>query len=428
MTMSSLGRRGERRPAQLLLAVASLVVVAAVARTVVDGVVQGRIALAFTAFIALGELLRITLPGGRDAAPLSAAGAFGYAMLADLPGAESAHSAAQVVAVSATGMLVGLLPHVAAGRLPPPDYLARRVLTVALCALLFRPLLLSGNLEHLELHTWPIASVMTVTVMLSLIFDATLAATVRAGRYRSPFRPVLRDESRAIVGIGTAVGATGLLIDLAAKTMGLWALPLFCVPLLLTQFSFRRFASIRNTYLETIRSLSRLTELGGYTETGHTHRVSQLSLAVGRDLGMSENELLDLEYAALMHDIGQLSLVEPIPGGATVMATVRDQRRIAEQGASVIRRAGVLARVADVVEAQAQPYRRLHELDDPAVPVCSRIIRAANAYDDMVGGSLEQDRHVQALERLRLGMAYEYDPRVVESLSRVIDRAGSSEG
>jgi HD domain-containing protein len=428
VTVNEGGSRGERRPAQLLLAVACLVVVAAVARTVVDGVVEGRIALAFTAFIALGELLRITLPGGRDAAPLSAAGAFGYAMLANLPGGESTHSAAQVVAVSATGMLVGLLPHVAAGRLPPADYLARRVLTVAFCALLFRPLFLSGQLESLELHAWPIALVMTGTVMLSLVFDATLAATVRAGRYRSPFRPVLRDEARAIVGIGTAVGATGLLVDLAAQTMGLWALPLFCVPLLLTQFSFRRFATIRNTYLETIRSLSRLTELGGYTETGHTHRVSQLSLAVGRDLGMSENELLDLEYAALMHDIGQLSLVEPIPGGATVMATAHDQRRIAEQGASVIRRAGVLARVADVVEAQSQPYRRLHELDDAAVPFPSRIIRAANAYDDMVGGSLEQDRHVQALERLRLGMAYEYDPRVVESLSRVVDRAGTSGG
>ena len=34
---------------------------------------------------------------------------------------------------------------------------------------------------------------------------------------------------------------------------------------------------------------------------------------------MSEPDLLDLEYAALMHDIGQLSLADPIPGGATVL-------------------------------------------------------------------------------------------------------------
>ena len=45
-------------------------------------------------------------------------------------------------------------------------------------------------------------------------------------------------------------------------------------------------------------------------------RVSTLAVAVGRELGMSDSELRDLEYAALMHDIGQLSLTEPIPGGA----------------------------------------------------------------------------------------------------------------
>ena len=56
--------------------------------------------------------------------------------------------------------------------------------------------------------------------------------------------------------------------------MGYWALPVFCVPLLLTQFSFRRYAAIRATYLQTIRSLSRVTEVGGYTETGHARRVA----------------------------------------------------------------------------------------------------------------------------------------------------------
>ena len=48
--------------------------------------------------------------------------------------------------------------------------------------------------------------------------------------------------------------------------MGFWALPVFVVPLLLTQFSFRRYAAIRESSLQTIRALSRVTEVGGYTE------------------------------------------------------------------------------------------------------------------------------------------------------------------
>jgi response regulator RpfG family c-di-GMP phosphodiesterase len=232
----------------------------------------------------------------------------------------------------------------------------------------------------------------------------------------------LRDESRAIIGIGAAIGATGVLIALASDVMGAWALPVFAIPLLVTQFSFRRYAAIRATYLQTIRALSRVTEVGGYTEAGHARRVSQLSLAVGRELGLTEVALQDLEYAALMHDIGQLSLADPIPGGATVVAAPDEQRRIAEMGAQIVRQTGVLDHVALIVERQAEPYRRPGEQVDPSVPMQSRIIRAVNAYDDLVGGSLETERRLQGLERLRLGMAYDYDPRIVETLTRVVER------
>ena len=196
--------------------------------------------------------------------------------------------------------------------------------------------------------------------------------------------------------------------------MGSWALPVFVVPLLLTQFSFRRYAAIRESSLQTIRALSRVTELGGYTEAGHSRRVSQLAVAVGRELGMSDADLRDLEYAALMHDIGQLSLAEPIPGGATVVAAPADQRRIAHFGADVIRQTGVLDEVASIVAQQAEPYRRAHDLRGRDIPLAARIIKAVNAYDDLVGESSETTRRLDALERLRLGMAYEYDPLVVE--------------
>ena len=59
-----------------------------------------------------------------------------------------------------------------------------------------------------------------------------------------------------------------------------------------------------------------------------------------------------------MHDIGQLSLTDPIPGGATVLVSPEDQRRIAELGAGVIQQAGVLDRVAEIVRCQDRPWRR----------------------------------------------------------------------
>lgn len=417
---------GASGPTVVVAGGALLAIVAVVVTASPGGFVAGTGALAFAAFIALGELVRITLPGGRDAAPVATAGAIAYALLGRYRGESADHAPLQVVAVVLVAMVVGVAPHIVAGRAPSVDNLARRLLVVGFAAGVFR----GTGLQELvaSLGEAPLALVVVGIAVAALSFDAVLAAAVRAGRDRAPFLAVLRNEVRAQAGIGSAIGATGALIALAAGVMGGWALPLFVVPLLLTQFAFRRFAAIRETSLQTIRALSRVTELGGYTESGHSRRVSQLSVAVGRELGMSDADLRDLEYAALMHDIGQLSLTEPIPGGATVVAAPGDQRRIAALGAAVIRQTGVMDEVARIVDQQAEPYRRVHETETPDIPVASRIIKAVNAYDDLVGDSHEENRRLEALERLRLGMAYEYDPVVVDSLAKTVERFARSGG
>jgi len=118
-----------------------------------------------------------------------------------------------------------------------------------------------------------------------------------------------------------------------------------------------------------------------------------------------------------MHDIGQLSLSDPIPGGATVLADPAQARRIAELGAEVIKQTGVLDRVAELVRRQCDQIA-----EDP--PLSSRIIKAANAYDDLVGGSADRDRGGAALERLRLAAGTAYDPDAIEAMTRVVDRLG----
>jgi response regulator RpfG family c-di-GMP phosphodiesterase len=139
-----------------------------------------------------------------------------------------------------------------------------------------------------------------------------------------------------------------------------------------------------------------------------------------------------------MHDIGQLSLADPIPGGATVLVSRQDQQRIAELGADVIQQAQVLGSVAEIVRRQNEPYRGVevaHEgyrgrpgrLDrfggeSSRPPMSSRIIKAANAFDDLVGSSLDPGRAAAAVQQLRLDTASEYDPEAVEALSRVVNR------
>lgn len=400
-----------------LVAAAVVLVIASLGAVLVNPADQPRLAVAFGALIVLGELARLAMPGNRETAPISMAGALGYALLLNIGGTErAAQSAMQVVAVTAIAMTVGALPHVAVGRLPRLDVLARRLITVAAAAFAYRPIA-----PYLDLNGpwWTAVAAMAGAVTLAMAVDLLLTALVRAEALSARVGVALADEFQSQIRLDIAVAATAIIVALAIGVMGLVALLVFTGPLLVTQIAFRRYAAIRSTYLQTVRALARVTEVGGYVEGGHSRRVGDLSVAIGRELGMYEAELLELEYAALMHDIGQLSLPDPIPGGATVFADADEQRRIAKLGAEVIRQAGVLEIVATIVEHQCEPYR-----PNPELPLASRVIRVANAYDDIVGGSGDHDRSEAALERLRHDVTIEYDPDVVEALARVIDRHG----
>ena len=401
----------------LLVVAAGMLVVAAVAQTAATGLIQPEIALAFGALIAFGEVLRLSLPGGRESAPIASAGALAYAVVLYVGNTKATQPALQVIAVAAAGMVLGALPHLAAGRPSGLIGIASRLIAVAVVAAAFRPLAAVATITNPK-DWWLALSVMAGLLVTGWLVECLIRSLVSADALRARFGVVLWDEMRVQLPLGVAVAATAILIAFAADMMGLLALAVFIAPLLVTQVAFRRYAGIRATYLQTVRALARVTEVGGYVEDGHARRVGELAVAVGRDLGMGEPELLELEYAALMHDIGQLSQRDPIPGGATVLASVADQQRIAELGASVIGQAGVLDRVAEVVRCQYRPWRG----PDGEPPVGSRIIRAANAFDDLVGGSAEPGRATAVLERLRLDTATEYDPTVVEALARVAEQ------
>ena len=81
---------------------------------------------------------------------------------------------------------------------------------------------------------------------------------------------------RSTPALATALVASGALIALAEFAIGVAALPLFLFPLVLTYFAVQRYASIRQTYRQTIGALSSLTDRAGYTATNHAQRVADI--------------------------------------------------------------------------------------------------------------------------------------------------------
>ncbi|MCK0111128.1 metal-dependent phosphohydrolase [Ornithinimicrobium sp. F0845] len=387
------------------------------------------VAIVYAVTIVVGELWRVNVLGTRDFTPIALAASLAMPMTTSLPGnPETGYSAGFVVVVVALATFVGHLVRrwMSVGAFVL-DQIASRVLVVTVAAILFLEVPLDGRPLAVLVHEWHDMMWMAALAMLAVALVAMgLQLLLMAMRHSVSTHALLWqslvDEVGAVGPLALATTSSATVIALAVGALGQVAIPLFLAPLLLLQLAVSRQSLVRDAQRQTIRSLSRLTDQGGFTTVGHGDRVATLSLAIGRDLGLAERDLVDLEYSALLHDLGQVSLRRPIPGGATTAISPLDQRRIAHTGASILARTAELSRLSMVVSGQATPYRHGREAQDLAL--ACRILKVSNAFDDLTGGHVKRPAAAQALERIRLNLGYEYDPLVVRSLCRVLVRDG----
>ncbi|HSJ34212.1 MAG TPA: HD domain-containing phosphohydrolase [Acidimicrobiia bacterium] len=208
--------------------------------------------------------------------------------------------------------------------------------------------------------------------------------------------------------------ATGALFGLMFDRLRWWALPVALLPYSFAHGAFKRFQETRTTYRQTIRALAQIPEAAGLSLRGHSDRTSELAVAMAKDLGLSPEEVEDVEFAALMHDIGHITLNDPM-----VVEQGWSEEDLARWGAEIIAGAPSLDRVAGYVRRQYEPFRNPGERSDPTVPTIARIIKVASAYDAQRAGNGAS--RLEALEHLHQGAAYDYDPEVVDSLRRVLE-------
>ena len=304
----------------------SLVAIIVTAR---EGMTGWSYALTFGALITIGEMVQFRVDRSRNRAPIATSAALGYAMLRG-PSVAVPPDVAQIVAVTAVATAAGILPRAIAGLWWDAVVSCRRGISVACAAVVFAALA-PGDLAwtgRWQDALW-LAGAMMAAVLSAGTVDALIGAGQATERYNRPFPAALRDELVVMGRIGMAMGISGILLAAGTSLLGLWAPPLVVVPLLLTQFAFRRFASAQRTYRTTVRSMARSTEIAGFSSPGQNARTAQLAVALGHDLGLTPSRMEALEYAALLSGVGQLALADPSPGGASLLRTRQDRQRSA---------------------------------------------------------------------------------------------------
>jgi HD-GYP domain-containing protein (c-di-GMP phosphodiesterase class II) len=221
--------------------------------------------------------------------------------------------------------------------------------------------------------------------------------------------------------------ALGTLVAVLYFGTGPWGLALVVIPFLVARYSFGVYMEIRADLKEFVRALSEvLEEVDPYTRH-HSHRVAQYGVRLARGMRLSEREVEEIEYAALVHDLGKIGpqhqhiLQKP---GSLSREEQRTLRGHPAAGAEIVARVRALRRSAEIVRTHHErPDGQGYPLGLRAadVPVGARILNVADAFDAMTS-----DRPYRralsvaaALDELRRGSGTQFDGEVVGCLLRM---------
>jgi len=167
----------------------------------------------------------------------------------------------------------------------------------------------------------------------------------------------------------------------------------------------------------------------------HSKRVSQLAVHLASRLGMTGEQLREVEFAAHLHDLGKLAKAAAGDGRSRLRGTARPGTKVShsDAGFAILSKVPGFEPIAEAVRYQCSPYHGGDRQGGPSqdeIPITARIIAVVDAYDEAVyradaptNVSLEAGR-TTILE----GSGKRFDPMLVEELLAHLDEIGSGTG
>jgi GAF domain-containing protein/sensor domain CHASE-containing protein len=181
------------------------------------------------------------------------------------------------------------------------------------------------------------------------------------------------------------------------------------------------YAKLDAVYLETVTALAAAMEAKDHYTAEHADSLAAMATAVGQRMGLSENDVRQMQYAAVLHDIGKIGIPGQIlnkPGKLSddefhVMA---EHTVIGERIISRIEYLGPIARVIRSAHERWDGGGYPDRIAGEEIPLASRIIFVCDAYHAMTSDRPYRKALPveEALEELRRNAGTQFDAKVVE--------------
>jgi HD-GYP domain-containing protein (c-di-GMP phosphodiesterase class II) len=237
-------------------------------------------------------------------------------------------------------------------------------------------------------------------------------------------------ELRWVFACDALLAPIGLMAAIAtdsapyAFTLGMPLLALLALFARERQARLDQALELSHAYRGTAMLLGDVVEADDKYTGDHSRDVVSLSLGLGDLLGVSAQERLELEFAALLHDVGKLAIPKEIinkPGPLTDEERALINTHTIEGHRMLKRVGGRLERVGIIVRGSHERWDGGGYPDGLAgeeIPLASRIVSCADAFNAMVTDRpYRVGRPVdEAIEELLRCSGTQFDPRVVEAM------------
>jgi len=182
-----------------------------------------------------------------------------------------------------------------------------------------------------------------------------------------------------------------------------------------------------SAYKNIIASLKlMLAERDSHTES-HGERMGELAIKLGKEVGLKDYELHELEILAILHDIGKVGIPDAIlfKPGPLSKEEWEAMKRHCEIGARISRGIPEIASISQDIlyhhewwDGSGYP----EGLKGDAIPIKARIISIVDAYDSM--RSKRPYKRVltkkEAIEELKKFAGKQFDPFLIEKFLKII--------
>ena len=150
----------------------------------------------------------------------------------------------------------------------------------------------------------------------------------------------------------------------------------------------KRALQLEEAYISMVRVIAASLDARDPSTKGHSIRVARMSCLFGRRLGMGEEELSNLERAAIFHDLGKIQTPDGVllKGEGLSHAEKEQMRSHPVNGTEILRMAPFLHRYIPVVRAHHEWYNGEGYPDGikgDEIPLHAQIIALADAFDAM---------------------------------------------